>query len=178
MCFGLTKFKSGKSYKLAIAMDNIISNSVDLPLKVSQIVCLEHQNSYLYGEVIQLIPHRQLCWFRPLCLVISADTPSSLKSESLERSLELEFVQQERSSRLIQNFDYSKSAQELKLIDLQSGSDLLWPVSLFRPALDTEIIYLIPQLQDNSHHFDQKISNQKYLNKFIHLFWQAHQDKF
>jgi hypothetical protein len=159
-------------------MDNIISSSVDLSLKVSQIVCLEHQSSHLYGEVIQLIPQRQLCWFRPLCLVISADTPSSLKSELSERSLELEFVQHSGSSRLRQNFDYSKSAQELKLIDLQSGSDLLWPASLFRPALDTEIIYLLPQLQDNSHHFDNKISNQKYLNKFIHLFWQAHQDKF
>jgi hypothetical protein len=163
-------------------MDNIISSSVDLSLKVSQIVCLEHQSSHLYGEVIQLIPQRQLCWFRPFCLVISADTPSSWnswKSESPERSLELELVQQSHSSRLLPtSFDYRKSTEETKLIDLQSGSDLLWPDSLFRPALDTEIIHLLPQLKDISHHSKDTISNQKYLNKFIHLFWQAHQDKF
>lgn len=159
-------------------MDNIVFNSVDLPLKVNQIVCLEHQSSHLYGEVIQLIPHRQLCWFRPLCLVISTDAQSSLKSESPERSLELELLQQSSSPKLLSNFYYSESAEETKLIDLQSSSDLLWPDSLFRPALDTEIIYLLPQLKDVNHHFDHKISNQKYLNKFIHLFWQAHQDKF
>ncbi|MEN9566364.1 MAG: hypothetical protein RLZZ69_1560, partial [Cyanobacteriota bacterium] len=58
-------------------MDNIVFSSAELPLKVSQIVCLEHQNINLYGEVIQLIPHRHLCWFRPLCLVISAETQTS-----------------------------------------------------------------------------------------------------
>jgi hypothetical protein len=168
-------------------MDNIVFSSADLPLKVSQIVCLEHQSSNLYGEVIQLIPHRQLCWFRPLCLVISADAQSSFKSESPERSLEFGFRQEKISSGWEQkSFDHIsdhiseqlENAEETKLIDLQSGSDLLWPDSLFRPALDTEIIYLLPQLQDVNHYSEKKISNQKYLNKFIHLFWQAHQDKF
>jgi hypothetical protein len=164
-------------------MDNIVFSSADLPLKVSQIVCLEHQSSNLYGEVIQLIPHRQLCWFRPLCLVISADAQSSFKSESKERSLEFGFRQEQISSRWEQKScdhisEHLESAEENKLIDLQSGSDLLWPDSLFRPALDTEIIYLLPQLQYVNHHSEKKISNQKYLNKFIHLFWQAHQDKF
>jgi hypothetical protein len=121
-------------------MDNIAFSSLDLPLKASQIVCLDHQSSSLYGEVIQLIPHRQRCWFRPLCLVISTEIST--------------------------------------LVDLRSGSDLLWPDSLFRPALDTEIINLLPQLKDISHHAGHKISQQKYLNQFIHLVWQAHRDKF
>lgn len=166
-------------------MDNIAFSSVGLPLKVNQIVCLEHQSSNLYGEVIQLIPHRQLCWFRPLCLVIGAETKSSFQSESKERSLELGLRQKELSSRWEQkSCDHSKhletieSGEETQLIDLQSGSDLLWPDSLFRPALDVEIIYLLPQLQEINHYPDTKRSNQKYLNKFIHLFWQAHQDKF
>ncbi|PSB11192.1 hypothetical protein C7B62_06475 [Pleurocapsa sp. CCALA 161] len=159
-------------------MDNIIFNSIKLPLKMGQIVCLEHQGSNLYGEVIQLIPDRQLCWFRPLCLVICADVQSSLNSELKERSLEFGFAQQENSSRLLPASFDSRNAEETKLIDLQCGSDLLWPAHLFRPALDTEIIYLLPQLKDISHHSKETIPSQKYLNKFIHLFWQAHQDKF
>jgi hypothetical protein len=143
-------------------MDNIAFSSLDLPLKARQIVCLDHQASSLYGEVIQLIPHRQRCWFRPLCLEISSDTVSLL---------ELDFPGQLASV-------HSQATEIGILIDLRSGSDLLWPDSLFRPALDTEIIHLLPQLKDISHHSGNKRSQQKYLNQFIHLVWQAHQDKF
>jgi hypothetical protein len=95
-----------------------------------------------------------------------------------ERSLEFGLVQQEDLSRLLPASFDSRNAEESKLIDLQCGSDLLWPARLFRPALDTEVIYLLPQLKDISHHSKDIISQQKYLNKFIHLFWQTHQDKF
>ncbi|MCU0525320.1 MAG: hypothetical protein MUF72_10900 [Elainella sp. Prado103] len=39
------------------------------------ILCLEHQNSALYGHLIQDIPSRQLYWFRPFALLctLSAD---------------------------------------------------------------------------------------------------------
>jgi hypothetical protein len=143
-------------------MDNIASSSLDLPLKASQIVCLDYQASSLYGEVIQLIPHRQRCWFRPLCLVISSDTASLLE---LDFPGQLEHVPTQATEMGI-------------LINLGSGSDLLWPDSLFRPALDTEIFYLLPQLKDINHHFEHKTSQQKYLNQFVRLVWQAHQDKF
>jgi hypothetical protein len=33
-----------------------------------QILCLEHDGTYLYGEVIQIISQRSLCWFRPIAL--------------------------------------------------------------------------------------------------------------
>lgn len=155
-------------------MDNAF-NSLDSPLKVNQVVCLEHQGNNLYGEVIQLIPERQLCWFRPLCLVVSGETASQLKLEGIKRSPESCQEQQDDSLILSQSFaEYSTR----ELIDLQSGSDLLWPESLFRPALDTEIIDFLPQLKDISHYSPIKTSTQKYLNKFVHLVWQAHQDKF
>jgi L-rhamnose isomerase len=35
----------------------------------SQIICLEFGSRYLYAEVIQVVPARQLCWTRPLMLV-------------------------------------------------------------------------------------------------------------
>lgn len=46
--------------------------------KVNQIICLEYQTTYLYGEVIQLIPSRGMCWFRPICMIkedASGDRP-------------------------------------------------------------------------------------------------------
>lgn len=34
-----------------------------------QILCLEHEETKLYGEVIQVIAERHLYWFRPLALL-------------------------------------------------------------------------------------------------------------
>ncbi|MFM2310914.1 MAG: hypothetical protein RLZZ04_190 [Cyanobacteriota bacterium] len=155
-------------------MDDIRLSPCDLFLKASQIVCLEYQNNTLYGEVIQLIPHRQKCWFRPLCLVISPGTQSNREENSRWDSWQL-MLQQDSVE---YSTNYSESLDGTKLIDLQSSPDLLWPDSLFRPAIDTEIINLLPQLEDISYHLGDKIFKQKCLNQFIHLVWQAHQDKF
>ena len=127
-------------------MDNTKSSTVDL-FKVNQIICLEHQNICLYGEVIQLISHRKLCWFRPICL-----------------------------SKL--NFDLNSTKESTRLIDLQSSSDLLWPITLFRPALDTEVIYLLAELNNIRESFNPKKANRQHLNKFVRQVWQANQDKF
>ena len=150
-----------------------------MALKVNQIVCLEHLGNNLYGEVIQLITERQLCWFRPLCLVISTDSAIDSVQNRIERSpnnrsesQKYLLSEQENVARISRNTDGSE------IIDLQSGSDLLWPDSLFRPALDIEIISLLPYLAENSHHSKIEISRKKYLNKFIYLVWQANQDKF
>ena len=148
-------------------------------MKVNQIVCLEHQGNNLYGEVIQLITERQLCWFRPLCLVISADSAIDSVPNRIERSPNDRIESQKCLLSEPKNADQiSRNADGSKIIDLQSGSDLLWPDSLFRPALDTEIIHFIPHLSENSQHSKIKISSKKYLNNFIHQVWQAHQDKF
>lgn len=155
-------------------MDDIRLSPSDLFLKASQIVCLEYSGNTLYGEVIQLIPHRQRCWFRPLCLVISSDVQSNREENFRWDSWQL-MLQQSSVDYSINN---SKSFDGTKLIDLQSSPDLLWPDNLFRPAIDTEIINLLPQLEDISHHSEDRIFKQMCLNQFIHLFWQAHQDKF
>ncbi|MBV9388498.1 MAG: hypothetical protein JOZ78_18905 [Chroococcidiopsidaceae cyanobacterium CP_BM_ER_R8_30] len=40
-----------------------------------QIVCLEHEGTCLYAEVIQVVISRQLCWVRPLLLgALSSDS--------------------------------------------------------------------------------------------------------
>ena len=128
-----------------MSMSNSLSSNSDLYFQDNQIVCLEHQQNCLYGEVIQVIPERQLCWFRPMCII---------KSEDRDRLQE-----------------------NAKLIDLQLGSDLLWPLVLFRPALDVEVISFLGQLRDTNDFSNDK-SNRKYLNSFVKSVWQANRDKF
>jgi hypothetical protein len=62
------------------------------------------------------------------------------------------------------------------LYDLRQDSDLLWPISLFRPAVDTEVIPLLMQLDVPETQTNQ-IAHQQ-LKSFIHQVWQAHQQEF
>ncbi|MGL5871292.1 MAG: hypothetical protein ACRC2R_02800 [Xenococcaceae cyanobacterium] len=134
-------------------MDNTskISSSV-AQFKPRQIVCLEHENTRLYGEVIQIISGRKLCWVRPLMLAI--DSPN------------------------VDRLSISTNAEQS--FNLAESSDLLWPISLFRAALDTEVIPLLIELNsfecsinnDNSQYIRQK------LNIFVKQVWQAHQNLF
>ena len=118
-----------------------------IPFKESQIICLEYDTTRLYGEVIQLILDRGMCWFRPICMTIS-NAESDLDSE------------------------------QYSLIHLRSGSDLLWPTTLFRPALDTEGISLLVDVDDNNKLKQDKNSCRQHLNQFVRQVWAANQDKF
>ena len=135
-------------------MDDIVSSTINQsqqtdtasdPFKVNEIICLENDSRYLYGEVIQILATRGLCWFRPMCLVVC-----DLASDS--------------------------TIEQTQLIDLHSGSDLLWPINLFRPALDTEVISWLPLLSDR--HLANKSLNKQSLNRFIQQVWQDNRDKF
>ncbi len=86
--------------------------------KSGQIVCIESSDRFLYGEVIQIVNSRQLCWARPLTLALVAPTES-----------------------FSPNFSPVKQS-----IDLRSASDLLLPLALFRAAYDTEVIELLTEL--------------------------------
>ena len=111
-----------------------------------QIVCIEGKTAFLYSEVIQVIIERQLCWARPLLLA-------------------------EFSNAATTPLDHFPPTG--KIIDLREGADLLLPISLFRSALDTEIIPLITQLNSiDSSTKDRQIAS-KQLNIFIHQVWQA-----
>ncbi len=68
-------------------------------------------------------------------------------------------------------------SQEIPTItDLRDASDLLWPIHLFRPALDTEVIGLLSQLLPKEPKADTDTVAQQQLHQFIHQFWQAYQD--
>ena len=109
-----------------------------------QIVCLEHEGTRLYAEVIQVVESRQVCWVRPLLLVAFTD------------------------------FKYPSIAPPL--YDLRPSADLLWPLTLFRPALDTEVMPLV-QLLVQEPPLESDSAAQQQLNQFLYQVWQAHQTR-
>ena len=113
-----------------------------------QIVYLAHNSHRLYCEVIQVVESRQICWVRPLCLVDVAD-----KREILPQLL----------------------APKL-LMDLRSTSDLLYPISLFKPALDTEVIPLLSQLKTPDYSLNNNPIAREKLHQFITKIWQKNSD--
>ncbi len=118
----------------------------------SQIVCLEHGNTCLYAEVIQVLEARQMCWVRPLMLkVFSSESECENNQDASERS---------------------------RLWDLRDGADLVWPICLFRETIDTEFLPLLSELYLlDSEPKNLHISHQK-LRDFVREVWQAFPDVF
>ncbi len=116
-----------------------------------QIVCLEHENTRLYTEVIEVVASRQICWVRPVMLAVPIT---------------------DNDSPLVQ------PPEQLTLYDLRQGADLLWPASLFRPALDTEVIPLLVQLNDPDVKPHNNSDAHKQLSCFVRKVWQAYKSAF
>ena len=121
-----------------------------------QIIYLEHENSRLYVEVIQMVKERQLCWARPLALLTQTShfpgTP------------------------IAPDFSYLGS-ENLSLYDLDESPDILWPIELFHPALDTEVLPLLSLLGAQKQKGDTH-SNRQHLRQFIQQLWAANQNVF
>lgn len=64
------------------------------------------------------------------------------------------------------------------LHDLRQAADLLWPLSLFRSTLDTEVIPLLSQLQALKAQSEGCQLAHRQLSDFIRQVWQAHQTQF
>ena len=120
--------------------------------KPSQIVCLEHKDTYLYAEVIQVLETRKMCWVRPLMLkIFSSENESKTNQEISENST---------------------------LWDLREGADLVWPICLFREAIDTEVIPLLAELELlDSKQKNQQVSHQQ-LREFVRIVWETYPDVF
>jgi len=69
------------------------------------------------------------------------------------------------------------SNQSLLLTDLRFEADLLWPLTLFRPALDTEVIPLLTTLLVSLPQEGDPAARQQ-LNSFVHQVWQAYKSVF
>ncbi|PSB26139.1 hypothetical protein [Stenomitos frigidus] len=120
-----------------------------------QIVCLQHETSYLYAEVVQVVESRHLCWVRPLILTLRSAETLTWDSTLLERS---------------------------DCYDLRQDSDLLLPLTLFRAALDTEVLPLMANLYaDDSVRPEQeslRSRGHQLFRQFIQQVWQAHAEIF
>lgn len=115
----------------------------NLNFQPRQIVCLEHESTCLYAEIIQVVVSRQVCWVRPLLLSV----------------FPVGFQPYEPLS---------------PTYDLRLAADLLWPIKLFRPALDTEVIPLLSQLLALEPQLEADPDAQHQFRQFIHQVWQAH----
>ncbi len=115
----------------------------------SQIVCLEHDSSRLYAEVVQVAEPRQVCWVRPLALITG---DPAIAVESLLGELH----------------------------DLRQGSDLLLPISLFRLAIDTEVMPVLAQLYSDHPAAIRKTgqTNHQHLSQFVRQVCLAHRSLF
>jgi hypothetical protein len=82
-------------------------------------VCLDHDCSYLYAEMIQHVQERRQCWVRPLALAINPNYPVAAPYHNGEVS---------------------------EWYDLRQGADLLLPDCLFREAWDTEVLPLLQHI--------------------------------
>ncbi|MEZ2228402.1 hypothetical protein [Microcoleus sp.] len=113
--------------------------------KPGQIVSLECGDACLHSEVIQVVEARQVCWVRPLMLVVFLS-------------------KQDLGDRL---------SPEYSLLDLRDGSDLLWPLNLFRAALDTEVISLLSQLHSLDSEKNDGVIASRQLRDFVDRVWTA-----
>jgi hypothetical protein len=114
-----------------------------------EILCIEHEASCLYAELIQTVEPRQLCWVRPIVLrIFSPSTPDGWDD------------------------------QDATLYDLRQDSDLLLPSCLFRTALDTEVIPLLTALQDFKTPPDGDRQAHHQLQSFVWRLWHANSSAF
>ena len=114
----------------------------------SQIVFLEHEASRLYAEVVQFVELRQLCWVRPIALVT-----------------------------LSEEYDWT-DYDRLALQNLQDGSDLMCPASLFREALDVEVLPLFDRLYQLKAESKALMSAHRQVQQFIQRIWEANPKQF
>lgn len=63
------------------------------------------------------------------------------------------------------------------IADLRDASDLLWPINLFQPALDTEVIVFLSEVLAKEAKIEKDLVAQQLLHQFIQQSWQAEQFK-
>jgi hypothetical protein len=112
-----------------------------------QILCLEQDDQCLYVELVDVIADRNLLWVKPLWLVQVAG-------------------------------DATSAWPSLGPIDdLRGDSDLLWPIDLFRVALDTELLPLLGGPLEGDRKAIPLAEAQRF-RSFIRRVWECHRSLF
>jgi hypothetical protein len=122
-----------------------------------EILCVEHDHTYLYSELVQVVELRQLCWVRPLALLIKSH-PSIYYGTSAIAA--------------------ESGLQDHTVYDLQDAVDLLLPQKLFRATLDSELLPLLTQLGALKQREDSGRLAHQQLQSFIWQVWQTNTQMF
>ena len=131
-------------------MKQLTSIDPNFNFQGNQIVCLEHENSFLYAEVIQVIEARKTCWVRPWILKVLS----------------------------LKNNNFSEVDDNPTIFDLRESADLVLPISLFRLALDTEVIPLLSELDNLESEEQDLILTRQLLRQFVETLWEAYKPVF
>lgn len=123
----------------------------NLAFQTGQIVALNHYNACLYADVIQVVETRQVCWVRPLLLVKGLSADYQVHASTLP-----------------------PVPEPSQISDLRQSPDLIWPIQLFRAALDTEVIPLLAQLESPETSKLTPNTAHQQLREFIRQVWQAY----
>jgi hypothetical protein len=125
-------------------------------LQPHQILCLDHEATSLYGEVIQIITERHLCWFRPLALL----QRESHRPDAIETLYDLR-----QGADLLYPVSFFRAALDVEVLPILMQLDHL-KVGQNAPS-STHV-----QQPD-----DQQIAHQQ-LQRFVRQIWQAQPDAF
>ncbi|MGB3495106.1 MAG: hypothetical protein WBA57_20425 [Elainellaceae cyanobacterium] len=135
-----------------------------------QIICLEHHYNALYAESIQMIHEKQQVWARPIVLAI---LPSEFHGQYPKTTLDPETASGSYS--VTRHPEAIPWLYQATLWDLRSGSDLLWPIHFFRPALDTEMIPIMTQLGEPKQYTEgDRPAGHTAFQQFIRTAWHAY----
>ncbi len=178
-------------------MSNSASSQPQQLFCSGQIVALDNTNSILYGEIIQTIPQRQMCWVRAIgislkvrpCAIAKLPGSENKDDEGGGRGLKTELTNDD--SHTLSNeapfqgcwgtlcISNHRVESQTQIIDLHRNVDLLFPLDLFRVAFDTELIPLLSKM-DLSHHscLNDTQTSRQYLNQFLKEIWQINRSKF
>ena len=115
-----------------------------------QIVCLECHQTQLYGEVIQVLEDRQMCWVRPIVLV-HGDQAHEAHEYGLATG--------------------GADFQQKDIQPISEGPDLLWPLHQFRLPLDTEVLPLLATVQTLKPVDKGPLAAHQQLRQFIERLW-------
>ncbi len=131
-------------------MNRISARMTNANVQLQQILCLEQDQTSLYGEAIQIVAERNLCWFRPLLLCrIQDDEPVLLDLR--------------QGADLLCPFSLLRPTFDVEVLPLLVQLELL-KAEPAEPGL-------LHQIHPNAGAHQQ-------LQQFVHQVWQAHPEAF
>ncbi|MEB3274918.1 MAG: hypothetical protein ACO4CG_16230 [Prochlorothrix sp.] len=143
-----------------------------------QILVLPQGDRRLYGEVIDVDEQRQRVWLRPLILVeAEADREEVPPPPPGAEPLQASDPKSEKEVGSGLGHGLLPGSHLPTVHRLQDDSHLLWPLALFEPALDTELLPFWLELTDSPRSPLQPTAAQAF-RQFIAQVWAAHPQLF